>query len=122
MNDLVYIKRALKVLAGMAGFGVLMLLTSLSPVNCMLRDLTGIPCPSCGMTRAAISLLQFDFRAAFYYHPLCYFLVVAVVYIFGLYIVKGVSPLAKRHLWVYITTLVVFIAVWLVRLIFFKVP
>ncbi len=37
---------------------------------CIIKGLTGIPCPACGMTRACLAALRFDFAAAFGYHPL----------------------------------------------------
>ncbi len=40
---------------------------------CPLRIITGIPCPGCGMTRAALSVLTFHFAQALEYHPLIYF-------------------------------------------------
>lgn len=40
---------------------------------CLVRNITGFPCPGCGMTRAHISALQLDFKKAFYYHPLFIF-------------------------------------------------
>lgn len=36
---------------------------------CPIKFLTGISCPGCGMSRAAISLLAFDYQKALYYHP-----------------------------------------------------
>jgi hypothetical protein len=47
---------------------------------CLLLNLTGIPCPSCGMTRAIISFIKGDLSGAFYYHPL-FFLPTVVVLI-----------------------------------------
>lgn len=41
-------------------------------IGCPFRFLFGICCPGCGMTRAAISILHFDFVAAFYNHPMIY--------------------------------------------------
>jgi hypothetical protein len=38
--------------------------------GCPFLLVTGIPCPGCGMTRAILSALRFDFTAAFGYHPL----------------------------------------------------
>ena len=38
--------------------------------RCPMEFLTGIPCPACGFTRACVSVLNGDFGAAFYYHPL----------------------------------------------------
>ena len=30
-------------------------------INCLVRRITGFPCPACGMTRAALALLRGDF-------------------------------------------------------------
>lgn len=38
--------------------------------GCLFRNLTGIPCPGCGMTRAWLSALRLDILAAFQHHPL----------------------------------------------------
>ena len=43
-------------------------------ISCPIKWLTGISCPGCGMTRAAVALLRLDFAAAFYFHPLVFFL------------------------------------------------
>lgn len=52
-------------------------------VGCPIRWMTGVSCPSCGMTRAAMALLRFDFTAAYNYHPLIFILpIVAIVYFF----------------------------------------
>ena len=38
--------------------------------SCVFRSLTGIPCPSCGTTRAATAFLQGDLMTAFINNPL----------------------------------------------------
>ena len=38
--------------------------------ECVFRSLTGIPCPSCGTTRAATAFLQGDLMTAFINNPL----------------------------------------------------
>ncbi len=40
----------------------------ISPVACPILDLFGVHCLGCGMSRAVISVLRFDFSAAFSYH------------------------------------------------------
>jgi hypothetical protein len=40
------------------------------PVVCLLRGLVGIPCPSCGLTRAFCALSHFEVREALRYHAL----------------------------------------------------
>jgi len=37
---------------------------------CVFRSLTGIPCPSCGTTRAAMAFLEGDLMTAFINNPL----------------------------------------------------
>lgn len=37
---------------------------------CPFANLTGIPCPGCGMTRALVLLLQGDLKQSVQYHPL----------------------------------------------------
>ena len=38
-------------------------------VTCPLHDLLRVYCPLCGGSRALLSLLRFDFRSAFLFHP-----------------------------------------------------
>ncbi len=40
------------------------------PVLCPFRLLTGVPCPSCGMTRSWVSLTHGDLGASISQHPL----------------------------------------------------
>lgn len=53
------------------------------PVNCLFKQLTGICCPGCGMTRAFNAILHFDFINAFFYNilslPLFIFLIIFIV-------------------------------------------
>lgn len=52
-------------------------------ISCPFYALSGFPCPTCGMTRAWLSVLSFDFEAAFAYHPL--FWTVPLLYVCFLY-------------------------------------
>lgn len=49
--------------------------------GCPTRRFLGISCPGCGMTRACLSLIQLDFRAAFDHHPLVFLLAPALLYV-----------------------------------------
>ncbi len=40
------------------------------PSGCMIKAVTGLPCPGCGLTRAYVALFHGHFRDAFFYHPL----------------------------------------------------
>ncbi len=39
-------------------------------IPCVFRELTNIPCPSCGLTRSIRALASGDLRLSLYYHPL----------------------------------------------------
>ena len=54
------------------------------PILCPLRGLLGIPCPSCGLTRAFCALSHFELREALRYHalsPLVFGAVVATPFV-----------------------------------------
>jgi hypothetical protein len=38
--------------------------------GCPLLNITGIPCPGCGMTRAFLAFFRLDLKGAFHYHPM----------------------------------------------------
>ena len=49
--------------------------------NCLVKRTIGIPCMACGMSRAFISLLSFNLKEAFHFHPL-FFIVPFLVIVF----------------------------------------
>ena len=63
--------------------------------SCPFRSLTGIPCPSCGATRAALALSRLDLVAAWISNPL-----VTIGYLFFLAggLVAGGAALAGKPL------------------------
>jgi hypothetical protein len=50
---------------------------------CRLRELTGVPCPTCGSTRLAQSLLQGDLTGAFLANPFVFALLAAASFWFA---------------------------------------
>lgn len=46
---------------------------------CMIKEVTDFPCPACGTTRSALSLLEGRWADAFYWNPLGYMAVLALL-------------------------------------------
>jgi len=56
-------------------------------IPCIVKSITGLNCPTCGITRQIISILNFDFKNAreynyvlFYMYPFIIFLVIYIIY------------------------------------------
>jgi len=64
------------------GFGGLLLLWVHMKWPCVFRSITGIPCISCGMSRAWLSALELNFAEAFAYHPMFWSVPVLILYVF----------------------------------------
>lgn len=47
---------------------------------CLFYNITGIPCPGCGMGRAIIHFFHLHFIESFYYHPFGIFVALFMVY------------------------------------------
>jgi hypothetical protein len=84
---------------------------------CFVKNVYGVPCPGCGLTRSFLSLFQGEWRLALFYHPL-FFLVIPV----------GVVAVLKNHpRWgvlyrgnaFWIVVIVLLLAAWAVRMILF---
>ena len=82
--------------------------------GCPIRFFLGISCPGCGMTRAWVAVLHLDFAEAFTLHPLFPLApLIAAAFVFGDWIDFS------RFRWAVVLIAVLFIAVYLIRLIFF---
>lgn len=84
--------------------------------NCILKLITGIPCPGCGMTRACISILRFDFVQAFKYNPLVFILpFIAWVIIFNERPI--INKIYKNNIF-WIVVLLLVVSTYILRFIF----
>lgn len=84
--------------------------------KCPLKFTTGISCPGCGMTRAFGALLKLDFEMAFYYHPLWPLAVLSIVLVI-INLIKPFKVKEKTKLFFIILVCVVFIVVYIIRII-----
>lgn len=83
-------------------------------ITCPIYKFTGIPCLGCGMTRAWISVLNFEFFEAFKYHSM--FWAVPVVYILFIFDLDLYLP-KKFVKFIYISILIGFFVNWFFRII-----
>lgn len=81
-------------------------------VPCLFRRLTGVICPSCGMSRAWLAVLRAELREAFSYHPM--FWSVPVFAVFFLFREKASTRAGKA---VFFTLLIAYLACYLLRLL-----
>ena len=65
----------------LAVFILLLLIWYLLELPCIPRLLTGIPCPTCGLTRAWLAAFQLDFADAFWQYPMFWSIPLLVLYL-----------------------------------------
>ena len=53
---------------------------------CLFKNITGLPCPSCGSTRSLIHIMKLDFKTALHDNPLGFILAFGLI-LFPLWIV-----------------------------------
>lgn len=63
---------------------------------CPMVWMTGLPCPGCGMTRAAVLFLQGHWKAAWQMHPFFYVLLALAAWAFILRYIMGRGIAAMR--------------------------
>ena len=82
-----------------------------APSLCVFRTFTGLPCPTCGTTRATLAFARGDILAGVLYNP---FVVTAlaigstfcvVPWVFGRRIEIAISPRSKRFGWTLVAVL-----------------
>lgn len=103
-------------LAGVALYTALARSVEHAPSLCVFRNVTNLPCPTCGITRATLAFARGDVLAGVLYNP---FVVTALViglalcalqWGFGKRIEIALSPRYKRFGWLLVVGL--FVANW----------
>jgi hypothetical protein len=60
---------------------------------CLISRIIGRPCPGCGLTRAGLALLRFDFRTAWDFNPMIIVVAPAAAY----YLIADVRAFYRRR-------------------------
>lgn len=83
---------------------------------CLFRKLTGVLCPTCGMSRAWLSFFRLDLAAAFHFHPMFW-----AIPVLGLtYLLEGFAFPGKRCTKaLYLLILAGFAVTYFIRLVCF---
>ena len=109
------------VLAASALIAAGWLISGMPTPLCPLHALTGVPCPTCGMTRAVTSLIHGDLVGALIWNPLAtfvlagtalYVLYAAVVVIGKLPRLRWTQPTRSDSRWIRITVILLISANW----------
>lgn len=92
-----------------------------SLMPCNFFALTGLECPSCGMTRACCAFAHGRFADAWHYHPAVFLLFPAgiwrVIQLFSGF-ATGYYPVIYRQLWIWLLLPAYIICIGLFRFIF----
>lgn len=93
-------------------FAIVYILFNILGITCIFLEILGFPCPGCGMTRAALSLMRFDIVSATKYNITVFFMPYVFAYMFFN---------LKNKVHNYIMTGIAFVAIsnWILKLIMF---
>lgn len=85
---------------------------------CFSKNVTGIPCPGCGLTRAFESLIKGDVKSAFNSHPLFAFIPITAVLAVLLRFSKS-EKVKKSVNYVLCFIIFLFVMLFLIRLVLY---
>lgn len=107
-------KKYVKLLIPLSLIALVYLVFHLMGIGCPIKFVTGVSCPGCGMSRACLSLISGDISDAFRFHPLFW-----IVPLFPLlYVLRETGKFPKKAYDIcMIVICVIFLAVWIVRMI-----
>jgi len=91
-------RAALRRAEAVAAVAALTILALASPFRlCLVATLFHVPCPGCGLTRAAFAIARRDFAGAFALHPLSLALVPMIGWMVGAHVVRYVRTGTAWH-------------------------
>ncbi len=87
--------------------------------GCLMMDIFDFPCPACGMTRATLCAMTFQFKRAFEYNPAFW-----VVPLCGICLIMSFADKKRARLWgmIFAVLIAILLAIWVVYRIIMQVP
>ena len=82
------------------------------PSACIFKNITGVPCPGCGLTRSGVALLKGQWQKSLYFHAL----LLPVLSLMGLSVIGVLQKIKSKYLWAMV--FIVF-AYYVIRMIMF---
>lgn len=92
-----------------------LLLVIFLDIGCMVKYVTGFPCPGCGTTRAVIAFAQGHLVEAFYWHPL-FWLTVPLLLV-GMFMGGRFFKKEKSGKFFWLTLTLMYLSVYAVRMV-----
>jgi hypothetical protein len=84
---------------------------------CPMVLLTGYPCPACGLTRAFVCMLQFDWSGALKVHPFIYIIVIYLfAFVWNRYI--RLAQMGSKLTWAAILIIIAMLIYYIWRMIY----
>ncbi len=116
------------VVVGAAILHTVLMILGLPSWQCPVRYVLGIPCPGCGLSRAATALLQGNWQTSLTYHVFGPFFLAALALMAGItllpsrqrYSVINWIDRVERRTRITAILLIAFVVYWLARLLFFR--
>lgn len=111
---------------GYAYLGSVLLLDAHGRTPCIIKNITGVPCPSCGITRSIREILYGNLSLAFWYNPLGFILLLLAIIVpiwilydiitkkrgFLKYYHKIEAQISKKSIAIPLILLIVIIWIW----------
>lgn len=63
---------------------------------CLIKNIFGVECWGCGITKAVIAAIQFDFARAYHYNKLIIIVMPLIVYLWGKAVLKITQNIEKQ--------------------------
>lgn len=93
------------------------------PDICPFRNMTGLPCPFCGMTRSVVCAMHGDIAGSLKYHPLGIAFCIVMAVVFAATLLSVIAPKTAESLVSHLNSTILwrialasFLIAWVVRL------